>query len=391
MSSNLTVRLKEGKEKSLERRHPWIFSGAIEEMPTGCQPGELLPVYSSKGKFLALAYFQPMNSLCGRVLSFEHKPILEIFRDKILAAIQRRVPFFTSQTTAYRLINAEGDGLPGLIVDRYDDVLVLQITTSGMERCKKFVVDLLIDIVHPKAVYEKSHGPARQMEGLDDQEGCLWGDCPGEISILENGLRFVVSTKEGQKTGFFLDQREMRKLVRTLSQGKRILNGFAYTGAFSIAALSGGAAHVDSIEISRKAEPFFKKNLQLNGYDSTHHQLFIEDVFDFLSRSTMDYDLVILDPPAFAKKRSDVDAACRGYKQLMVEVMRKARSGSMLLFSSCSHYVDGELLKTLAFQAALDSGREVVLLGRHLQAFDHPISLFHPEGEYLKSLLLFVS
>ncbi len=382
------VRLKVGKEKSLERRHPWIFSGAIEEMPSDCESGELIPVHSHSGKFLALAYFQPGNSLCARVLSFEDKPLQQILHDKILLALERRTPFFTQDTTAYRLINAEGDGLPGLVVDRYDEVLVLQITTAGMERCKPLLIQLLTTLFKPKAIYEKSHGPARSQERLDDQEGFLFGNCPDEIIISENGLKFAISLKEGQKTGFFLDQREMRKLVGQLSHGKRVLNGFAYTGGFSISALAGGAVAVDSVEISKKVEPLLVKNLHLNGLDASRHRFFAEDVFDFLSRSPLDYDLIILDPPAFAKKRSDVDAACKGYKQLMLEVIHKAPPGCSLLFSSCSHYVDEELLQMLAFQAALEGNREAVIIGRHRLAFDHPISLFHPEGGYLKSLLL---
>jgi len=422
------VRLKPEKEKSLLRRHPWIFSGAIQEIPSDCAPGELLPVLANNGQFLALAYFQPEHSLAGRVLSFSEGPIKEILKKKIDEALKRREPFYTPETNAYRLINAEGDELPGLVVDQYKDVLVMQCTTAGMEHLKNLVVELLLERLRPKAIYEKSHGPARLQEGLKEQEGFIWGDSADEIEILENGLKFIVSLQEGQKSGFFLDQREMRHLIRTLSKDKHVLNGFAYTGGFSIAALKGGAAHVDSVEISRKVEPTLMKNIALNQCDAMKHRFFGEDVFDFLSpplkrplhnaasRGKTDpideqelkghemtafskedqlcrgrlekYDLIILDPPAFAKKRSDVEAACRGYKQLLGEVFKKARRGTMLLFSSCSHYVDEKLLQMLAFQSAIETGRMVTLLSRHRQAFDHPISLFHPEGEYLKSLLL---
>ncbi len=389
--SSRCVHLKPGKEKSLQRLHPWIFSGAIQDIPEDCAPGELLPVYASDKKFLALAYFQPANSLSGRVLSFSNAPIEKVLEDKLEMALKRREPFLSPATTAYRIINAEGDGLPGLIVDRYGDVLVLQATTAGIQRLKPLLSELLRQKLQPQAIYEKSHGQAMQQEGLEEQEGFLFGDSPDEIEILENGLKFVISLKNGQKTGFFLDQREMRKLIMNLSKGKRVLNGFAYTGGFSIAALKGGAESVDSVEISSKVEPLLVKNLALNSCDLHQHRFFAMDVFDFLSRPLSDYDILILDPPAFAKKRSDVEAACRGYKQLMLEVFRKAKPGALLLFSSCSYYVDQNLLQMLAFQAALEAGRQAVLLSQHLQAFDHPISLFHPEGAYLKSFLIHIS
>ena len=385
------VRLKPEKEKSLLRRHPWIFSGAIEGIPADCISGELLPVLASDGRFLAIAYFHPHQSLAGRVLSFVEKPIEEILKEKIDQALKRREPFYSEGTNAYRLINAEGDGLPGLVVDRYRDVLVIQCTTAGMDHLKPLVVDIFVEKLRPKAIYEKSHGPARQQEGLEDREGFLWGEAPDEVEILENGLTFVLSLKEGQKSGFFLDQREMRLLVRRLAKNRRVLNGFAYTGGFSIAALKGGAAHVDSVEISKKVEPCLTKNLLCNQCDLGKHRLYTEDVFAFLSRPLVeDYDLIILDPPAFAKKRADVDAACRGYKQLLLEVFQRIKRPMMLLFSSCSYYVDEKLLQMLVFQAALESGCTATLHSRHHQAFDHPIALFHPEGEYLKSLLLFI-
>ena len=392
MSLSRFVRLKPGKEKSLLRCHPWIFSGAIEEIPADCIPGELLEVLASDGQFLAVAYFHPQQSLAGRVLSFVKKPPEEILREKIDQALKRREPFYSEKTNAYRLVNAEGDGLPGLVVDRYNDILVIQCTTAGMELLKSLIVEIFVERLSPKAIYEKSHGLARQQEGLDDKEGFLWGEAPDEVQIVENNLVLSFSLKEGQKSGFFLDQREMRLLVRGLAKNRRVLNGFAYTGGFSVAALKGGATHVDSVEISKKVGPYLTKNLLHNQCDLDKHQLYTEDVFSFLSRSSLeDYDLIILDPPAFAKKRSDVDAACRGYKQLLLEVFQKIRKPAMLLFSSCSHYVDEKLLQMLAFQAALERGCTATLHSRHRQAFDHPISLFHPEGEYLKSLLLFIA
>jgi len=379
--------MKPEREKSLLRKHPWIFSGAIEALPEDCKPGELFHVLSSNKQFLALAYFHQGHSLCGRVLSFEDKPIEIVLQEKIDKAFSKREPFLSSATTAYRLINAEGDGLPGLIIDQYENVLVLQVTTAGMANLVPLLLPLLIEKFQPKTIYEKSHGFARQQEGLPDSQGVLWGEKADEIEILENGMKFAVSLKEGQKTGFFLDQREMRKMIRELSSARKVMNAFAYTGGFSIAALAGGATHVDSIEISSKAGTILEKNLILNGYQGRSHSFFCEDVFDFLSQQALDHDLFIIDPPAFAKKRSDIESACKGYKRLMTEVFSRAKPGALLLFSSCSYYIDEKLLDTLAFQAALEQKRDVSLLSRHRQAFDHPISLFHPEGSYLKSVL----
>ena len=371
------VILKEGKEKSVLKRHPWIFSGAIDRLPP-FSDGEILPVYSFKNELLAFAYFHSKTSIAGRILSFGEEPPLDAVRRRIHDAWQLRTKL--TDTTACRLINAEGDGLPGLIVDKYNDVLVMQIHTAGMERLKPFIVKILADLLHPKCIYEKSTSASRAHEGLPESCGLLFGELVSEVTITEHGISYVVPIVTGQKTGFFLDQREMRKKILELSLGKRVLNCFAYTGGFSYAAFQGGAKHVTSVEISPEACAHLK-----------NHEVVQGDVFEFLRTHALDYDLVILDPPAFAKKRSDVDAACRGYKEINRLVFQKIPKESLLLTCSCSSLIDADLFQNLIFQAALEAGRNVRIVGKHILAPDHPISLNHPEGDYLKSLLCYVT
>ncbi len=382
--------LKPGKERALMQRHPWIFSGAIASLPQ-IDPGEVLPVLSSSGQFLAHAYFHPDNSLSGRVITFEDEPA-EIAVRRLLheAHALRKAHFHPEISNAFRLINAEGDGLPGLIVDCYSDVVVIQVNTCGMERLKPLIVETIKELIHPKSIYEKSLSGARRLEGLDDSQGLLFGEPVQEVEIVERGVRFIVSIAEGQKTGFFLDQREMRAQVMRFSANKRVLNCFSYTGGFALFALKGGASHVESLDSSASALAIAQRNTQLNGYSSSQHSLVQEDAFAYLKRSSMDFDLVILDPPAFAKKRSDVDAACKGYKEINRLVLEKLPPKTCLLTASCSHYISDELFQNLLFQSAYEAHRRVKILSRHAQALDHPISLYHPEGSYLKSLFLFV-
>lgn len=386
----MKVILKPGREKSVLRRHPWIFSGAIQEM-AACEDGSILPIYSSTGEFLAQGYFHNTNSLSGRILAFDKTPVEEVILDRLCKAWEMRKRLFDrGRTNCFRLINAEGDGIPGLIVDCYDDVLVLQANTCGIEKLKPFLIASLVSLVQPKSIYEKSLSSARGQEGLPEIEGTVWGAPITEVSILENGLKFLVSLTEGQKTGLFLDQREMRRLIAEYAPGKRVLNCFSYTGGFSLFALQGGAAHVDSVDISSQAAVYAKINTEINGFDLKKHSLIEDDVFAFLRRSSLQYDIVILDPPAFAKKRNDVENACKAYKEINQGAMAKMPAGSLLLTCSCSYHIDGDLFQNLLFQAAYDAKRSVKIVGRHKQAADHPISLYHPEGEYLKSVLLYL-
>lgn len=390
MNQNNPLVLKKGKEKAIINRHHWIFSGAVAKYPK-VEDGAFVSVHSSEGQSLGWAYVNKKTSIVARMLSFDETPPLEVLRSALQAAIAMRKNIIdTRMTTAYRLVNGEGDAIPGLIVDRYADVLVIQLVTVGMDRLRQQIVDMLVELVKPAAIFEKSSSPARHEEGLEKQIQLLHGKMPKELNVIENGLKFVVQPEEGQKTGFFLDHREMRQWVRGMSHGKRVLNCFGYTGGFSIYAHAGGATKVDTVDISAPAIALAKVNMENNGASITQHGFFAEDVFEFLRKSPMDYQLVILDPPAFAKKKKDQVQACRAYKDINRVAMEKMPSGSILVTSSCSYHVDETLFQQVVFQAAAEAGRRVQIIGRHRQASDHPINLFHPESDYLKSLILYV-
>lgn len=384
------VVLKPHKEKAVKNKHHWIFSGAIATMPK-MEDGDFLPVFSSRGELLGQGYFNRKTSICGRLVTFDDRNPLQAISQSLDSAIQMRVNLInTNHTDSYRLVNGEGDGLPGLIIDKYRDVIVIQLSTMGMDRLREFVVNEIIAKVKPSAIYENSKLPSRREEGLSDREGFLTGAQTPEFEIKENNLRYLVSITNGQKTGFFLDHREMRLLVRQLAKGRRVLNCFSYTGAFSVSAAAGGARATTSVDISESAIKLAQKNLAINGFDQSTHECMTADVFHFLRDQPLDYELIILDPPAFAKKKKDVNAACRGYKDINRIAMQKMPAHSLLLTSSCSYYVDDALFQKVVFQAAVEAGRNVRILDRHRQAFDHSVNICHPEGDYLKSLLLYV-
>ena len=386
--------LRPGKEKALWQRHPWIFSGAIEEL-SDCAPGELLPVYSARGELLATAYFQPEASLTGRVVAWGSEPAQDAVRRHVRQACSLRDKLRPPQTNAFRLINAEGDSLPGLIVDQYANVLVLQINTMGMELLKPIVLEELRRLYPNHSIQEKSSASVRVLEGMPKECRTTWhGPTVTEVEIEEYGIRFLVDLVGGQKTGFFLDQREERRRIEGIASGRRVLNCFAYSGGFSLYALRGGAREVTTVDASGAALQLFQRNLDLNDQlaadRGTRSKAVEADVFEFLRGSDLPYDLIILDPPAFAKKHADVPAALRGYKDLNRQAMKAMPSGSLLLTCSCSGHITQGLFQQAMFQAAVDADREVRVLGRHVAAIDHPVSIFHPEGEYLKSLLLWI-
>ena len=277
-----------------------------------------------------------------------------------------------------------------MILDSYNGTLVIQISTKGMDVLRPRLIDYLDKKLHPQAIYEKSLLPSRKEEGLKEVQGVLKGNLPESIVIKENGLSFMINPEKSQKTGFFLDHRLMRQSIRMLARGKRVLNAFSYTGGFTVYALAGGAVKVDSVDISEDAVEMCRKNVILNGYEPEPHGFYHKDVFRFLREEPLDYDLIILDPPAFAKSRKDIISACRGYKDINRLAMQKMPRGSLLLTSSCSYHVDEVLFRKVVFQAACEAKRQVRVIGRHLLAPDHPINLFHPESDYLKSLLLYV-
>ncbi len=379
--------LKPGKEKILLQKHPWIFSGAIAGWPEHFTEGDIVPVYAADSCLLGHGYFNSQTSLAGRMLSFGDADPLSAVADHIKKAISLRQNLFDAETTAYRLINSEGDFLPGLIVDQYEKHLVLQIGTLGMEKLKPFIIEQLRQYAPSDAIYEKSTSSSRKEEGLKPFEGTLFGSAADLVQITENGHHFYISYKEGQKTGFFLDQREMRQLIGSLSKGRRLLNCFSYTGGFSVYAMQGGAKSADAVDISKKALDLAKQNMLLNNIDPRACGYICEDVFAFLEKSpALDYDLLILDPPAFAKKQKDVLTACRGYKEINYKALSKMPSESLLLTCSCSYHINEELFTKVIMQAACDAGREIQIIGKHRHAPDHPVS--HLEGSYLKSLLL---
>ena len=384
------VVLKPGRDKAIRQKHHWIFSGAVKTMPA-FEDGDVLPVYSIEGQLLGSGYFNRRSGIIGRMLAFNAVPYLETLNQRLETASELRTELFDDQeTNAYRLINGEGDGIPGLIIDRYDQTFVLQSSTLGMDRLKPWVVDWVNARLNPKTVFEKSVLPSRREEGLNDIQGFLSGAQNPDVEFKENGFIFKTSLIHSQKTGFFLDQREMRAWVRQLAEGKRVLNAFCYTGGFTVYALAGGAERVDSVDISDEAIRAAKEHVRLNGWTLGEEHFFCEDLFIFLRQHDLNYDLVILDPPAFAKRQKDVVQACRGYKDINRIAMLKMPPRSLLLTCSCSYHVNEELFQKVLFQAALEARRHVRIIGRHRLAPDHPINLYHPEGEYLKSFLLYL-
>lgn len=384
------VVLKPSRDKAIRNHHHWIFSGAIKSLPSFVD-GDLLPVYDSEGNLLGTGYFNRKSGIIGRMVSFDDTPPLEMIHNNLQAAYLKRQSLLQlHNTTGYRLVNGEGDAIPGLVIDIYHRVAVLQSSTLGIDRLKTSIIDWLQRTFDLDTIYEKSLGSTRKEEGLNPFQGYLFGKEQDHVTFKENNLLFEMSLSQSQKTGFFLDHREMRQWIRELSKDKRVLNAFSYTGGFTVYALAGGARSVDSVDISKEAIEVAKQNVALNGYVQPAQNFFSEDVFSFLRDREISYDLVILDPPAFAKKQKDVIPACRGYKDINRLAMQKMPAKSLLLTCSCSYYVNEELFQKVLFQAALEAGRQVSIVGRHRIAPDHPINIFHPESNYLKSFLLFI-
>jgi 23S rRNA (cytosine1962-C5)-methyltransferase len=384
------VVLKPGRDKAVRTRHHWIFSGAIRDLPD-FEDGAVLAVRSSGGDLLGHAYFNRKSAITGRMISFGGEEPEAAVRASLDRALALRAAFIDpAVTNARRIVNAEGDGLPGLIADLYDDVLVLQIATLGMEKLKPLVLDVLTAALRPRSVLERSDLPARREEGLEPSEALLAGEAVDRVRILEAGVPFWVGLARGQKTGFYLDQRESRRLVRETAAGRRVLNTFSYSGSFAVMAVLGGAVRADSVDTSETAIALAQENFDLNGLPSDAGLFFTADVFEFLREPALDHDYIILDPPAFAKKRTDVVAACRGYKDINRLAFQRVRGPGLVLTFSCSHFVDETLFQQVVFQAAREAGRRVRIVQKHRQAFDHPVNIYHPETAYLKGFLLYV-
>jgi 23S rRNA (cytosine1962-C5)-methyltransferase len=391
------IYLKPGREESLLRYHPWVFSGAVAQIVGNPAEGDLVGVFSAKGDFMAYGHYQ-IGSIAVRVLSFDEDPTKADFWETMLSrALALRVACGLhggASTNCYRLVHGEGDGLPGLIIDYYDGVCVMQAHSAGMFRAKASIADALVKVYGSalKAVYDKSSGTAPFKAGLDLVDGYLYkadGFEADEAVVLENGHKFLVNWCEGQKTGFFLDQRDNRRRVGELAKGRTVLNLFCYTGGFSIYALAGGAVHVDSVDSSRRAMDLVDRNVALNGFDA--HTGHCCDAMEFLRDIPEGkYNLLIVDPPAFAKHRGALRNALRAYQRLNAAAISKAAPGSFIFTFSCSQVVDKEAFALAVFSAAAETGRSVRILDRLNQPADHAVNIYHPEGEYLKGLLLYV-
>lgn len=391
------ILLKAGREKSLLRRHPWIFSGAIERVDGAPASGDTLPVRDDAGNFLAWAACNPDSQISARVWSFRETENVdaEFFRNKISSALAARIGLnLAHNSNGMRLIHAESDGLPGLVVDRYGDVLVMQIGSAGPERWRDTIADLLQELCAPVCIYERSDSDSRGLEGLEPRNGVLRGTLPDNVEVVENGLRFNVDVAAGQKTGFYLDQRDNRALTETLAHDKDVLNCFCYTGGFSLYALRGGAKSVLSIDASGDALRIAEENLALNKLDSSHVEWLEADVFQAL-RTLRDqnrkFDLIILDPPKFAPTAAFAEKAARGYKDINLLGFKLLRPGGLLFTYSCSGGISEDLFQKIVAGAALDAGVDAQIV-HHLHASaDHPVLLSFPEGAYLKGLVLRVA
>lgn len=389
------VFLKPGKEESLKRFHPWVFSGAIARVEGEPEEGEVVDVYTSKKEFIACGHFQ-IGSIAVRVLSFRQEPIdhafwvrrLQVAKDLRCALGVLGNP----QNNTYRLVHGEGDNLPGLIIDVYDHTAVMQAHSVGMHLDRMAVAEALEEMMGDviQHIYYKSETTLPfKADLLATENGFLKGGSPENVA-MENGLKFHVDWLKGQKTGFFVDQRENRALLERYAKGRNVLNMFCYTGGFSFYAMRGGANLVHSVDSSAKAIDLTNENVSLNFPGDTRHQAFAEDAFKFLDRMGDQYDLIILDPPAFAKHRDALRNALRGYTKLNAKAFEKIRPGGILFTFSCSQVVNKQDFRNAVFTAAAQSGRSVRILHQLTQPGDHPVNIYHPEGEYLKGLVLYV-
>jgi 23S rRNA (cytosine1962-C5)-methyltransferase len=389
----MQVTLKKGREKSLLRRHPWIFSGAIHHVDGEPASGSTVDLLSPDKQFLARASYSPTSQIRARVWTFEDEPVeTEFFRKRIRSAIQTRETWsLTSETNSYRLIYAESDNLPGLIVDTYNDVLVIQCLTAGAEYWKETFADLLIEETDIAIVYERSDADVRKLEGLEPKVGLLRGTLSTfQFPIIENSLKFLVDLQSGHKTGFYLDQRRNRLQVRELVKDKDVLDCFCYTGGFTVNALAGGAKSVLSVDSSADALELCKENIVLNDLPTEKHTSLEGDVFQLLRKfrdESRSFDMIILDPPKFAPTASHADKATRAYKDINLLAFKLLRPGGILVTFSCSGGVDAGLFQKIVAGAALDAGVEAQIVERLSQGEDHPVSLHFPEGTYLKGLV----
>lgn len=386
--------LKKGRERSLLQKHPWIFSGAVEKKGGTIKNGETVDIRTIDGETVALASYSEHSQIIARAWSFtpDHQINKEFFRKSILKALNsRKVLKVDMNNTAYRIVNAEADEIPGLVVDKYDNYLACQFLSSGIEFWRTEIIEILIEEFKPDGIYERSDTESRVKEGLEKKAGLIYGkEPPAEIVILENGIKYYVDIKSGHKTGFYLDQRENRSKIRNYCQGMDVLNCFSYTGGFGIAALSAGANHVTNIDSSTDSLKMIDKNLLLNNLETSRSVQVEGDVFKVLRTyrdSGKSFDLIILDPPKFAESKSQLEGALRGYKDINLLAIKLLRPGGVLFTFSCSGHIVPELFRKVVSDAAVDSGRQVQQLETLQQSADHTILLNFSESIYLKGLV----
>jgi 23S rRNA (cytosine1962-C5)-methyltransferase len=386
------IYLKQGRERPVLNGHPWIFSGAIDKINGNADIVGVADIFDCKKSWIARGLYNPASQIRVRLLTGKDEPIdADFFRRRITRALALREKYVAPETNAYRLINGEGDFLPGLIVDRYADFLVCQFFTAGMELFKDAVSAALGGLSGAKGLYERSDGKVREEEGLGASVGMLAGAEPPElIEIEESGSQFLVDVRRGQKTGYFLDQRDNRQFLLKLVRGAAVLNCFSYSGAYSVFALRGGARSVISLDSSRPALELAEKNLALNQLGGDNAELIKGDAFAYLKECDANFDIIVLDPPALAHRRADVEAATGGYKFLNLHALKHLKPGGLFLTFSCSQHVSADLFQKVVFGAAVDAGRRVSIVKKLGPPIDHPVSLHHPEGEYLKGLALHV-
>ena len=389
-----SIYLKKGKEESLNRFHPWIFSGAIHHMDDNIEEGEFVNIFTASNEFIAVGHYQ-IGSIAIRVLTFSKVEIsYDFWCDRLSSALKMRQNVGIADNNVnntYRLVHGEGDYLPGLVIDCYGETAVMQAHSVGMHVCSEEICRALIKVMGEriKHVYYKSETTLPFKAELGQENGFMYGGTDNDIAI-ENGLKFHVDWLRGQKTGFFVDQRENRNLLEHYAKGKSVLNMFCYTGGFSVYAMRGQAKLVHSVDSSAKAVELTNRNIALNFPDDLRHEAFCEDAFKYLDNNDNKYDLIILDPPAFAKHRAALRNALKGYTRLNVKGLQRIKHGGILFTFSCSQVVSKEHFRNAVFTAAAQAGRKVRILHQLHQPADHPINIYHPEGEYLKGLVLYV-
>jgi len=392
--SNKQVILRRGKDESLRRFHPWVFSGAINQMDNDIEEGDTVSVFSHDMQQLGVGHYQD-GSIAVRILSFENDEIdANFWRKRLSAALDVRIKLGlvdNEHNNTYRLVHGEGDFLPGLIIDIYGNTAVMQAHSIGMYRSRKMICEALLDVMAGRVVniYDKSEGTLQYKMRVGEENDFLVGKSDDNVA-MENGLLFKIDWLHGQKTGFFVDQRDNRMLVERYAKGRRVLNLFCYTGAFSVYAMRGGAESVHSVDSSAKAISLAESNVAMNFPNDSRHQAFCEDAFKYLEQSTANYDFMILDPPAFAKHRGAIHNALKGYIRLNAKAIEKIEKGGIIFTFSCSQAITKEHFRQAVFTAAAQAKRRVRILYQLHQPADHPISIYHPEGEYLKGLVIAV-